>query len=151
LQSRVWLSTHTAPLVFQRPLTQQEQQLLDRMIRVDHAGELGAHRIYQGQYAILKHTSSGPVIKEMWEQEQHHLRVFEELIHSCRARPTFLKPFWDITGVGLGVLTALLGKEAAMACTEAVETVIGDHYNDQLRQLIEIDVDGEFKQLRQVR
>jgi ubiquinone biosynthesis monooxygenase Coq7 len=86
----------------------------------------------------------------MWEQEKQHLRKFEKLLISYRARPTFLSPFWKLTGTGLGIITALMGKEAAMACTEAVETVIAGHYNDQIRQLVEMDSEGKFKELRQV-
>jgi 3-demethoxyubiquinol 3-hydroxylase len=136
-----------------RPLTFEELYWLDRALRVDHSGELGAHRIYQGQYAILKNTPAGQVIKQMWEQERYHLKVFEDLLSSrtYRVRPSLLQPFWNVAGYGLGVFSALLGKEAAMACTEAVETVIGEHYNDQLRQLMELDRQNEFENLRKVR
>lgn len=71
----------------------------------------------------------------MLEQEQKHLAYFNALVSQYDVRPTFLSPFWNLMGWSLGVVTALLGKEAAMACTEAVETVVGLHYNDQLRQL----------------
>ncbi|XP_031769082.2 5-demethoxyubiquinone hydroxylase, mitochondrial [Galleria mellonella] len=110
---------------------------LDKMIRVDHAGELGADRIYAGQMAVLGSTAEGPLIKHMWEQEKRHREKFEELINEYRVRPTALTPIWNIAGFALGAGTALLGKEAAMACTVAVETVIVDHYNDQLRTLME--------------
>jgi 3-demethoxyubiquinol 3-hydroxylase len=65
----------------------------------------------------------------MWDQEKHHLKEFEKLIPKYRVRPTLLLPLWDIAGFALGAGTALLGKEAAMACTVAVEDVISDHYN----------------------
>lgn len=65
----------------------------------------------------------------MWDQEKYHLKTFEELIPKYRVRPTFLMPFWNVAGFALGAGTALLGKEAAMACTVAVEDVISDHYN----------------------
>ncbi|XP_059045456.1 5-demethoxyubiquinone hydroxylase, mitochondrial [Achroia grisella] len=110
---------------------------LDKMIRVDHAGELGADRIYAGQMAVLGSTAEGPLIKHMWEQEKRHREKFEQLINDYRVRPTALTPIWNIAGFVLGAGTALLGKEAAMACTVAVETVIVDHYNDQLRTLME--------------
>jgi ubiquinone biosynthesis monooxygenase Coq7 len=66
----------------------------------------------------------------MWEQEKHHLKTFDDLIPKHRVRPTLLRPIWEAAGFTLGAGTALLGKEAAMACTEAVETVIGEHYNE---------------------
>ena len=122
------------------PLRQQRaNQLIDRIIRVDHAGEYGAQRIYEGQLAVLGRTSVGPIIQEMYEQEMHHLRTFEKLMPEHRARPTALLPLWHAAGFALGAGSALLGKEAAMACTVAVETVIGEHYDSQLRHLFEDD------------
>ncbi|TPP64171.1 5-demethoxyubiquinone hydroxylase mitochondrial [Fasciola gigantica] len=122
--------------------------LLDRIIRVDHAGELGAKRIYQGQMIILGRSDVGPVIKEMQKQEEGHLEKFEELIPKHRVRPTALLPFWNAAGFALGMGTALLGKRAAMACTVAVESVISEHYNEQIRQLIE-DHPERHKELMQ--
>ncbi|XP_047023466.1 5-demethoxyubiquinone hydroxylase, mitochondrial [Helicoverpa armigera] len=110
---------------------------LDQIIRVDHAGELGADRIYAGQMAVLGSTAEGPLIQHMWDQEKKHRAKFEELINEYRVRPTALTPIWNVAGFVLGAGSALLGKEAAMACTVAVETVIVDHYNDQLRTLME--------------
>ncbi|XP_052070733.1 5-demethoxyubiquinone hydroxylase, mitochondrial-like [Mytilus californianus] len=117
----------------------RSRELVDKIIRVDHAGELGADRIYQGQLAVLGNTSVGPVIKEMWEDEKIHLETFNKLIVQHRARPTVLLPIWNIAGFALGAGSALLGKEGAMACTVAVEAVIGDHYNSQIRDLMEDD------------
>ncbi|XP_071964015.1 5-demethoxyubiquinone hydroxylase, mitochondrial-like [Antedon mediterranea] len=114
-------------------------QLISRIIRVDHAGELGADRIYAGQMAVLGNTDVGPVIKEMWDQEKEHLETFEKLMPEYRVRPTALLPFWNVAAFSLGAGSALLGKEGAMACTVAVESVIGEHYNDQIRQLLEDD------------
>lgn len=114
-----------------------KQKLIDEIVRVDHAGELGADRIYAGQMAILGKTSVGPTINHMWEQEKEHRQKFESLINKYRVRPTAMIPFWNIAGFALGAGTALLGEKAAMACTVAVETVIVEHYNDQLRQLME--------------
>lgn len=111
--------------------------LVDEIIRVDHAGELGADRIYAGQMAILRNSSMGPTIQHMWDQEKEHRKQFEILIRKYRVRPTVLTPIWNIAGFVLGAGTALLGDKAAMACTVAVESVIVEHYNDQLRQLIE--------------
>ncbi|CAH2050900.1 unnamed protein product, partial [Iphiclides podalirius] len=110
---------------------------LDTIIRVDHAGELGADRIYAGQMAVLGNTPEGPLIQHMWDQEKKHREKFEQLICKYRVRPTVMTPLWNLAGFALGAGTALLGKEAAMACTVAVETVIVDHYNDQLRTLME--------------
>lgn len=117
--------------------TLKKNPQLDSIIRVDHAGELGADRIYAGQMAVLGNTAEGPLIKHMWEQEIKHREKFEELISKYRVRPTVMTPLWNIAGFALGAGTALLGKEAAMACTVAVETVIVEHYNDQLRTLME--------------
>ncbi|CAC5418569.1 COQ7 [Mytilus coruscus] len=117
----------------------RSRELVDKIIRVDHAGELGADRIYQGQLAVLGNTSVGPVIKEMWEDEKIHLETFNKLIVQHRARPTVLLPIWNVAGFALGAGSALLGKEGAMACTVAVEAVIGDHYNSQIRDLMEDD------------
>ncbi|KAK6187179.1 hypothetical protein SNE40_005260 [Patella caerulea] len=124
---------------------------LDRIIRVDHAGELGADRIYAGQLAVLGNTSVGPVIKKMWEDEKEHLRKFEELIVEHRARPTVLLPIWNVAGFVLGAGTALLGREGAMACTVAVEDVIGDHYNSQIRELMEDDPEKHAEILKTIK
>ncbi|EDO44870.1 predicted protein, partial [Nematostella vectensis] len=110
--------------------------VIDRIIRVDHAGELGADRIYAGQMAVLGKSNIGPLIKEMQEQEKLHLQTFESMIHERRVRPTLLTPLWNSAGFLLGAGTAMLGKEAAMACTEAIEEVIGEHYDSQLRELL---------------
>nr|AEX09207.1 ubiquinone biosynthesis-like protein [Pandinus cavimanus] len=120
-------------------LEKKRHALCDRILRVDRAGELGADRIYAGQMAVLGRTSVGPIIQEMWDQEKYHLKTFEQLIPKYRARPTALLPFWNVAGFLLGAGTALLGKESAMACTVAVEHVITEHYNDQIRELMADD------------
>ncbi|XP_024890114.1 5-demethoxyubiquinone hydroxylase, mitochondrial [Temnothorax curvispinosus] len=117
--------------------TSASGKVLDSIIRVDHAGELGADRIYAGQMAVLGKTTIGPTIQHMWDQEKRHRLKFEELIRKHRVRPTVLTPLWNIAGFALGAGTALMGEKAAMACTVAVETVIVEHYNDQLRVLME--------------
>ena len=106
-----------------------------RMIRVDHAGEYGAKRIYQGQLAILGRGPKGDLIRHMQDQEQHHLDTFAALIARRRVRPTALLPFWHIAGFALGAATALLGERAAMACTVAVEEAIDEHYAAQAASL----------------
>lgn len=110
--------------------------LIDEIIRVDHAGELGADRIYAGQMAVLGKGPMGPMIKHMWDQEKVHREKFEKLIIEYRVRPTIMTPIWNIAGFMLGASTALLGEKAAMACTVAVETVIVEHYNEQLRDIM---------------
>ncbi|XP_044751198.1 5-demethoxyubiquinone hydroxylase, mitochondrial [Coccinella septempunctata] len=110
---------------------------IDEMIRVNHAGELGADQIYAGQMSILGGTSKGPLIQHMWEQEKKHRQKFEELIPKYRTRPTVMVPIWNVAGFILGASTALMGEKAAMACTVAVETVIVEHYNDQIRTLLD--------------
>ncbi len=107
------------------------QEQVRRMIRVDHAGEYGARRIYAGQLAILGKAPAGPVIRHMAEQEERHLAAFQRLIVERRVRPTALLPFWHVAGYALGAVTALMGEKAAMACTVAVEEVIDQHYRHQ--------------------
>ncbi|HQT63757.1 MAG: demethoxyubiquinone hydroxylase family protein [Acidocella sp. 20-57-95] len=102
-----------------------------RFIRVDHAGEYGAARIYAGQLAVLGRGAHGPTLQHMKEQEQHHLDTFSRLIAERRVRPTALLPLWHIAGFALGAATAALGSRAAMACTVAVEETINDHYAAQ--------------------
>lgn len=113
------------------------------MIRVDHAGEYGAVRIYEGQLAILKtrRGAQGSVaaITRMAKQEEHHLRTFDRLLNEHRVRPTALEPLWRVAGFALGAATALMGEKAAMACTAAVEEVIDAHYAGQLERLGDSD------------
>ncbi len=109
--------------------------LLDQIIRVDQAGEYGAKRIYEGQLAVLKDTDAAPVLKAMLAQEEEHLKTFTAIMAKRGVRPTALAPVWHVAGFALGAATALLGKEAAMACTVAVEDVIGEHYAHQAAQL----------------
>ena len=112
-----------------------EQVITERMIRVDHAGEYGATRIYAGQLALLGRGAKGDVIRRMQGQEQRHLRTFNDLIADRRVRPTVMLPFWHVAGFALGAVTAALGERAAMACTVAVEEAIDDHYSGQLETL----------------
>ncbi|KAI8123161.1 mitochondrial, 5-demethoxyubiquinone hydroxylase [Lucilia cuprina] len=133
-------STTTTPPPASTPQSKQNirpSALTDEIIRVDHAGELGADRIYAGQMAILGNTPMGKTIGHMWEQEKEHRRQFEGLIRKHRVRPTVMTPLWNVAGFVLGAGTALMGEKAAMACTVAVETVIVEHYNEQLRQIMD--------------
>ena len=115
------------------------REILEQIIRVDHAGEYGATRIYDGQIAVFgKNSKIGKTIQHMADQEQEHIDKFNELILEHRVRPTALLPVWNIAGFALGASTAFLGEKAAMACTVAVEKVIGEHYQEQL-DLLEDD------------
>jgi 3-demethoxyubiquinol 3-hydroxylase len=106
------------------------------MIRVDHAGEYGAKRIYEGQLAVLGHDPKmRKLLEHMAEQERAHLEFFEKEIVARGVRPTALHPLWHAAGYALGAVTARLGPEAAMACTVAVEDVISGHYAEQLESL----------------
>lgn len=131
-------------------LSPSQREMLTSAIRVDQAGEVAANWIYRGQMAILgKDVMAGPVIQasnifristlagwtnnsaqEMWDQEKKHLEVMNRLQVQHNVRPSLLTPVAQIAGFGLGAVTALMGKEAAMACTEAVETTIGEHYDE---------------------
>lgn len=106
-----------------------------RIIRVDQAGEYGAKRIYDGQLAVLGGARSAPVIRQMADQELQHMETFDRIMNERHVRPTLLSPFWHMAGFALGAGTALLGEKAAMACTEAVEEVIDEHYAAQAEEL----------------
>jgi len=106
------------------------------MLRVDQAGEYGATRIYAGQLAILRRNSSASkLVARMASQERAHLDRFNALMTERGVRPTALQPLWNRAGFALGAVTALISEEAAMACTEAVETEIDRHYGRQLAEL----------------
>ena len=116
-----------------------DKTILDEIIRVDHAGEYGATRIYDGQIAVFgKDSKIGKTIQHMADQEQEHIEKFNELLIEKRVRPTALLPVWNIAGFALGAGTALMGEKAAMACTVAVEKVIGEYYREQ-QNLLEDD------------
>lgn len=110
-------------------------ELIAQIVRVDQAGEYGAKRIYEGQLAVLAGTDAEPVLREMLEQELSHLERFDEVLVERNIRPTALQPLWHVAGFALGAGTALLGRDAAMACTVAVEEVIDEHYAAQASQL----------------
>ncbi len=112
---------------------------IERIVRVDHAGEFGATRIYAGQQAVLGRGRAASEIRRMAEAEARHLAAFEVLVRQRRVRPTVLGPLWSIAGFALGAATALLGEPAAMACTVAVEEVIDEHYREQADRLAELD------------
>ncbi len=115
------------------------KKILEEILRVDHAGERGAIKIYEGQLLALKTLKQDEALKkeieEMKEQEKEHLEYFEKEIQKRKIKPTQLLPLWDIMGVTLGFGTALIGKKAAMLCTASVEEVIEDHYKNQIKKL----------------
>ena len=125
------------------------QKTLEEIIRVDHAGERGAIKIYEGQLLALKTIKQDNNLKdkieEMKEQEKEHLEYFEKEIQKRKIKPTYLLPLWDVMGVALGFGTALLGKKAAMLCTASVEEVIEDHYKNQLKKLGNDEMDLKTK------
>ncbi len=112
-----------------------EKAQVDRMIRVDHAGEYGAKRIYEGQLAVLGNTPTAREIRKMAKQEERHLAAFDRMIRERHVRPTALAPIWHVAGFALGAASAMLGPNAAMACTVAVEEVIDEHYQRQIDTL----------------
>jgi ubiquinone biosynthesis monooxygenase Coq7 len=115
------------------------------MLRVDHAGEYGAVAIYRGQLAVFERQHGKERIvgqlKQMAAEEQDHLDAFDRMLAAGHVRPTALSPVWNAAGFALGAATALLGEKAAHACTEAVETVIEEHYGDQVTELTDAGED----------
>ncbi|KAI1149157.1 ubiquinone biosynthesis protein COQ7 [Nemania diffusa] len=141
-----------------KPLTKEQRDFLSSALRVNQTGELAATLIYTAQTPPLvsAHPHLRPLMAHMYEQEAGHLKTFNSLITKHRVRPTALYPLWSMMATGLGWSTALMGREAAMACTEAVETEIGEHYNNQIRTLLEMfeqweaegyEVGHEFREL----
>jgi ubiquinone biosynthesis monooxygenase Coq7 len=114
----------------------------DRELRVNQAGEYGAKRIYEGQLSVLKKHKD---IGEMLAQELEHLEYFNSQLRQRKIRPTLLQPFWHVGGFLLGKVTAMMGEKAAMACTVAVEEVIGQHYQAQLEALQDVPSEPELK------
>ncbi|KAH9967847.1 ubiquinone biosynthesis protein COQ7-domain-containing protein [Russula dissimulans] len=124
------VSTSSTP----NDLSPSQRKLLEAALRVDQAGEVAANYIYKGQLAIFRHDpATAALIQDMWAQERKHLAVMNKLQVQHHVRPTALWQVAKIAGFGLGAVTAIIGKEAAMACTEAVETVIGEHYDEDLQ------------------
>ncbi len=112
---------------------------LEEFIRVDHAGERGAIKIYEGQLlalsTIVKNNDLKEMIRDMKKHEQEHCNFFEDEIRKRNIKPTKLLPLWDLLGLGLGFGSTILGKKAAMLCTASVEEVIDDHYKSQIDQI----------------
>jgi 3-demethoxyubiquinol 3-hydroxylase len=118
----------------------EPRDVVERVIRVDQAGEFGAVRIYEGQLAALRWTgrakgTAGRKIALMARAEREHRAEFDRLMVARRVRPTLLTPLWHVAGFALGAATALMGDKAAMACTVAIEETIDEHYAGQAAQL----------------
>ncbi|KAL8932455.1 MAG: hypothetical protein Q9216_006828, partial [Gyalolechia sp. 2 TL-2023] len=128
-----------APPKRRQPLSKEQRDFLDSALRVNQAGELAATLIYTAQTPPLvrTHPHLRTTMQHMYAQEAGHFSTFNALLSKHRIRPTAMYPIWSIAATALGWGTAMLGREAAMACTEAVETEIGGHYNGQVRVLVE--------------
>lgn len=127
-----------------------KKQTLERIIRVNHAGEYGAKRIYQGQLDVLKDSNDQALLKHMAKQEEEHLEYFTKKMQENRVRPSLLMPFWHLMGYALGKGSALLGKSSAMVTTEAIEEVINEHYQEQLQNPhLDKDMAEKIEQFRQ--
>lgn len=122
-----------------RPLTPDQRAFLSSALRVNQTGELAAILIYAAQNPVIvrSHPHLRPLMKHMYDQEAGHYAYFNSIISKHRIRPTAMYPVWYAAASFLGWSTAVLGREAAMACTEAVETEIGTHYNEQVRVLLD--------------
>ena len=122
---------------------------LEEFIRVDHAGERGAIKIYEGQLialgTLVKDEDLKKTIENMKEHEEEHCNYFENEIKKRNIKPTKLLPLWDLLGLGLGFSSTILGKKAAMLCTASVEEVIDEHYKNQINQL-----ENDEKKLKQI-
>ena len=116
-----------------------DKKTLEEIIRVDHAGERGAIKIYEGQLlalnTVFKDEKLKKTIEEMKFNEKEHLEFFEKELKKRNIKPTKFLPIWDLLGVGLGFGTTLLGKRAAMLCTASIEEVIDEHYQKQINQI----------------
>ncbi|KAK3657857.1 ubiquinone biosynthesis monooxygenase Coq7 [Elasticomyces elasticus] len=149
-----------------KPLSIEQKKFLDKALRVNQAGELAATLIYTSQTPPITkaHPHLRPLMKHMYDQEAGHFKYFNSILARHRIRPTVLYPVWSVAATVLGWGTGVMGREAAMACTEAVETEIGEHYNGQVRELLawvkEIEGKGEVlgeelqdlvKQIRRIR
>lgn len=131
------------------------KQRIAEILRVDHAGEYGAVAIYRGQQAVFGRNAKtrhiAAQLSEMEAEEQKHLDAFDRLLVERNVRPTAMTPIWNVAGYGLGVVTALMGEKAAHACTEAVETVIEQHYAEQVEELAieEPELSATFAEFRE--
>ncbi|KOS16286.1 coq7 protein [Malassezia pachydermatis] len=126
---------------FLAALEPADRYAVSSMIRVDHAGEIAANTIYEAQadvFGFQGKKATKELILDMWDNERKHLLATSNMLDEYKTRPSALVPLWSLAGRVLGGVTAVLGEKSAMACTEAVETVIGEHYDDQLLHLKQI-------------
>jgi len=126
-----------------------DKKILEEIIRVDHAGERGAMKIYEGQLLALKTLKKDDDLKDKIEKmkynEEEHLEYFEKEIQKRNIKPTYFLPLWDLMGVALGFGSVMLGKKATMLCTASVEEVIEEHYQNQLKKLGQDETDLKNK------
>jgi len=135
-----WSGMHTrsvssAQSVIVEGLSENQREKIGQALRVNHAGEYGAVRIYEGQLAVLGGTNEAKQLSDMKQHEAEHLRLFRAVLPEQRVRPSAILPLWDVGGYVLGAGSALLGKNAAYAVTVAVESVITVHYDNQLKYM----------------
>ena len=137
VQSHRPTSAHGKDAQKSKTLSQEQRRFLDSALRVNQAGELAATLIYAAQAPpiVKSHPHLRPLMKHMHDQEAGHFATFNRLLAKHRVRPTAMYPVWQTAATFLGWGTGMMGREAAMACTEAVETAIGEHYNGQVREL----------------
>ena len=130
-------------------MNKTDKKTLEEIIRVDHAGERGAIKIYEGQLLALKTFKHDEELKrkieDMKEHEKEHYEFFDKEIQKRNIKPTKLLPLWDLMGITLGFGTAMMGKKAAMLCTASVEEVIDGHYKDQTHKLKDDEKDLKEK------
>ena len=143
------IKTNSENVSGRTPLSESQRNFLDSALRVNQAGELAATLIYTAQTPpiVKAHPYLQPLMKHMYDQEAGHFTTFNQLLAKHRVRPTAMYPVWQAAATLLGWTTGMMGREAAMACTEAVETEIGNHYNGQVRELFkwmqELKAEGE--------
>ena len=119
-----------------------KEKIIEKIIRVDQAGEVGAQQIYKGQkliFKILKNNSDFQEVSRMADEEKEHLDYFNNLANDRNIQPTKLAPIFEVGAFAMGIGSALLGRKAAYVCTEAVEEIIEDHYDNQIDQLDGVD------------
>ncbi|KAB8206221.1 ubiquinone biosynthesis protein COQ7-domain-containing protein [Aspergillus parasiticus] len=126
-------------------LSQKQREFLDSALRVNQAGELAATLIYKAQtpQVVRSHPHLRPLMKHMYDQEAGHFSTFNQMVAKHQVRPTAMYPIWEVAATFLGWSTGAMGREAAMACTEAVETEIGSHYNEQVREILSWQAEAE--------
>jgi ubiquinone biosynthesis monooxygenase Coq7 len=126
----------------------KNKRFIDETIRVNHAGEYGAKRIYEGQMAFMKAPQDQQLLQHMAAQEDEHLAYFTKEMQDRKVRPSVFLPLWHVLGYALGAGTAMLGKTSAMICTEAVEEVIDEHYQSQTKKIEEQELVDRIEQFR---